>query len=141
MRARRYALGASAVAVVFGALLWVAVRPRGTTWIVWSGLGWGMLAVLSVAGGAWLAAEHGKPGSGFVKALGTGMLARLFAAVIGAIGAAQSGDGAAWAYLAGVIAGFVPLQVFEVVWFYRESRRLQTGQPDNRNGSDGRKRQ
>ena len=137
-RVRRYALGASAVAVTFGGLLWLAVRPRGATWIVWGGLGWGVLAVLSVAGGAWLAAEHGKQGSGFLKALGAGMLARLFAAAIGAFGAARTGDGAPWAYLAGVIAGLVPLQVFEVVWFYREARRLQTEPPDNRSGSHGR---
>ena len=105
-RVRQYAVGASTVAVAFGALLWVAVRSRGATWIVWSGVGWGLLAVLGVVGGAWLAAEHGKPGSGFLKALGVSMLARLFAAATGAIGAAQTGDGAPWAYLVGV---FTPL--------------------------------
>ena len=139
-RARRYALGASAVAVAAGAPLWFLIAPRGTLWVVWGGVGWGMLALLSIAGGAWLAAEHGRPGTGFVRALGTGMLARLSAAVVGAIGAARSGEGAAWAYLAGVIAGFVPLQVFEIVWFHREARRLQAGPPVERDGSDGRER-
>ena len=44
--------------------------------------------------------KHGSPGSGFLIALGTCMLARLFASVAGALVAAASGTDAVWAFFA-----------------------------------------
>ena len=50
------------------------------------------------------------------------MLARLFASVGGALGAAVRGTDAVWPYLVGLCAGYVPLQLFEVGWFLRLSK-------------------
>jgi hypothetical protein len=126
------------VAVVFGALLLVVAATRGAAWIAWGGLAWFLLASLGVAGGAWLAAEFGKPGTGFLKALGVGMLARLFATAGGLACARFLGsEEAPWAFLAGVATGFVPLQLFEVAWFYRAGRRLQPS-AGSESVSDGR---
>jgi hypothetical protein len=30
---------------------------------------------------------------------------------------------AVWAYLAGLVAGYLPLQLFEIWWFVRSARR------------------
>jgi hypothetical protein len=137
---RRFAIGASVVAAFFGALLLFGARALGNAWFAWSGLGWLLLATLGVAGGAWLAAEYGKPGTGFLKALGAGMLARMLATVGGAACAVLLGpEQAPWAFVTGAGTGFLPLLVFEVWWFYRASRRLQPSQADSESVSDGRK--
>ncbi len=56
-------------------------------------------------------------------ALGTGMLVRLVTVLGSLAGALRAGGGAYRPWLAGLVAGYVPLQVFEVVWFHRRSRR------------------
>ena len=77
------------------------------------------MVLVGVAGGAWLATQHGSPGTGFLVAMGTCMLARLFGSAAGAIAAGTHGMGALWPYLAGLGFGFVPLQLFEIGWFMR----------------------
>jgi len=135
---RRFAIGASVVAAFFGALLLFGAKRLGAAWFAWSGLGWLALAILGVVGGTWLAAEYGKPGTGFLKALGAGMLARMFATAGGTGCAVLFGaEEAPLAFLTGAGTGFVPLLVFEVAWFYRASRKLQPSQAGSESVSDG----
>jgi len=72
--------------------------------------------------------KHGGEGAGFLVALGTCMLARLFASVAGAAGAALSGMDAVWPYVVGLTAGYLPLQMFELYWFIRRARLQAAGE-------------
>ena len=121
-RAGRYATLASAVAVVSLLLAWL-VSPSGVRDMAgWLALGWGLMAAIHVAAGSRLVALHGTAGSGFFLTLGVGMACRLIAAAAGAAGAVFAGEHAAWAYVAGLAAGFVPLQVYEMTWFMLAGR-------------------
>ncbi|HXV74993.1 MAG TPA: hypothetical protein VD788_01640 [Candidatus Polarisedimenticolaceae bacterium] len=119
--AGRYALGSltTAVSAAIGMLLVVGLDPRALGWAL---AGWAWMTLVGVGGGAWIAARHGDPGPGFLKALGTCILSRLAGAAGGAALAASHGADAVWPYLAGLGTGFVPLQVFEIGWFLRRSR-------------------
>ena len=111
------------IAVATGVAVYAVAAPRGAEIIRWSVTGWAIMAVTGVVTGLWMVRVHGKPGSGFLAAMGTGMLARLFLSAGGALWAAQHGIGLVWAFLAGLVAGYLPLQAFEVAWFFREARR------------------
>jgi hypothetical protein len=124
--ARGYARSCAALAAAVGALLLLVGWPRGASFVGWSLLGWGFMAGTAVIGGAWTAARHGTSGAGFLVALQTCILARLALAVGGAVVAMLSAEGAIRAYLVGLVAGFVPLQVFEVVWFFRRTGSLRS---------------
>jgi hypothetical protein len=122
MSATVFVLGVTTAALVgAGALLaWTSrggVLPAG--WVV---MGLLATAVPGVAGGAWLAHEHGRAGSRFVVALQAGILARLVLAAVVAMGAAQTGGTAISASMAGLAAGFVSVMVFEMAWFARAPR-------------------
>lgn len=120
--AGRFAVVCGTIALVSGAAVWTFAAERGPETLRWSLLGWAVMAVSGVGAGVWMARVHGRPGTGFLLALGTGMLARLFGAAAGALWAAQHGVEAVWAYLAGLSAGYLPLQAFESVWFLRRTR-------------------
>jgi hypothetical protein len=120
--ALRFAILGGVIAVGAGLALLPVGLARGGMALRWGAIGWAIMAVIGVVGGAWLARMHGRQGSGFLVALGTCMLARLFASVGGALGAAISGMDAVWPFLAGLCAGYVPLQAFEMIWFVRRSR-------------------
>ena len=100
-----------------GAVLLFFVSSRGETVIGWSLLGWTVMSVTGVIGGSWLAAVHGRTGSSFLAALVMTMLARLVAAGAGAFAASTVGYQAAWPYIIGLGAGYLPSQVFEARWF------------------------
>jgi hypothetical protein len=121
--ARRYAAWSGSIAIAAALLLFAVASTEGVVAARWSLLGWLVMALTGVLGGSWLAAAHGRPGSRFIVALGTCMLARLFGSAAGAVAAALSGGGAVWPYLAGLGVTFLPLQVFEVGWFLRKGRR------------------
>ena len=89
----------------------------------WVLAGWGMLALTGVAGGAWLASTHARPGAGFLVALVGGMVLRLTVVATAVSLAALTGGAALRAHLEGLVLGFFPLQVHEVVFFRREARR------------------
>jgi hypothetical protein len=120
--AARYALGSTAAAAIAAVALLLAFSPQGRAAVGWGLLGWSIMALIGVAGGTWQAKLHGSQGTGFLVALGTCILARLVGAAAGAAAAATLGMGAVWPYLAGLGAGYVPLQLFEVGWFLRQSR-------------------
>lgn len=113
--------GALTLAVGLALLPWALAH--GPVAMQWGVSGWLIMAGTGMAGGVWLVLKHGKQGSGFLVALGTCMLARLFASAAGAFGAAQQGMEAVWPYIVGLIAGYVPLQLFELWWFVRVARR------------------
>jgi len=75
------------------------------------------MAVPGIVGGAWLAREHGRSAQRFLVALATGFITRLVLAALAAFSAGKADAGAA--LIAGLAAGFVPLTLFEMVWFLR----------------------
>ena len=121
---RRYALGSLAVASIALFAVLPLASAHWASGIGWTFLGWTVMAVVGVAGGSWTASLHGTEGPDFLKAFGTCILSRLAGATAGAVLAAQQGMGAVWPYLAGLGAGFVSLQLFEIGWFLRQSRDL-----------------
>jgi hypothetical protein len=121
--ALRFALLGGAIALASGLVLLPWALAEGPAAVQWGVSGWLIMAVTGLAGGVWLVIKHGKHGSGFLVALGTCMLARLFASAAGAFGAAQQGMEAVWPYIVGLISGYLPLQMFELWWFVRIARR------------------
>jgi hypothetical protein len=115
------------VALAAGSAVVAAAWLLGRADLAWALAGWGSAAAIGVAGGAWMAARQGLPGGGFVVALLAGMLARLLAVGAGAALAASVGGGALWAFVGGFFAGFVPLAVWEALYFYRASGIRVTG--------------
>lgn len=118
----RFGILGAAVAVLAGLALLPLALNRGGPAPLWGFTGWAIMAATGLAGGVWMTRTHGRQGSGFLVALGTCMLARLFASVGGALTAAVRGTDAVWPYLVGLGAGYVPLQLFEVGWFLRLSK-------------------
>ena len=99
-----------------------AARIFGTE-LPWALGGWLVLAVAGVVAGGWLVSSHGKPGNGFMGALVGGMLARMVLTVAGMGAAMTAGKPTMWAFAAGAVTGFLPVMVFELIWFYRASRK------------------
>jgi hypothetical protein len=85
----------------------------------WAAKGFLAMTIPGIAGGAWLAREHGRSAKRFLVALASGFVTRLILAAFSAFFAARAGNGAGTALLAGLAAGFVPLMIFEMVWFVR----------------------
>ncbi len=119
----RFVAGALAVSAGSAAAAWATFRLGASGGLAWGAAGWGMMAGIGLVSGAWLAAAHGKTGPGFLAAIVAGILGRLAVTLGGALAAARTGRGALWAFLLGLGAGFVPLQVYETVFFYRAGRR------------------
>ena len=118
------ALGASALSPI-----WLGADRTASAWAT---IGFFAMAVPAIVGGAWLAHEHGRSGSRFVLALGTGFIARMVLAAIAAFGASRSGGAATTGLLAGLAAGFAPVTVLEMIWFSRA--RVQPGVTSERRG-------
>lgn len=135
-RPARYAAGAAAVGAAAGAALWVGAAGFSTgRW--WAVAAWAGMVAAGVAGGAWLASQYGKAGAGFVLAAGAGMLARAVFVVAGLATAAGRGAGPRNAFVAGLAAGYVPLQVYEIVWFFLAGRRSAAAFSSPRNTGSG----
>ena len=118
-----------------GGILLLLAWTRGAPFVAWSLVGWLIMGLTGVVGGAWIASRHGSAGSGFLFALVSCMLARLALAAGGAFASAMAGAGAVRACLVGMMVGFLPLQIFEVVWFYRRTARMQAvGVEQSRSG-------
>jgi len=124
--AGRYAWRAAVIAIASGALACVLLAPLDFARARFLLASWGALSAIGIAGGAALARWHGSPGPGFVVALGSAMILRSIVALGLLVGALRAGGGAYVPCLAGLIAGFVPQQVFEIVWFGR-GRGLHDG--------------
>ena len=114
-----FALGASVAAAVGAVALLPWFSGDDLPASAWAAKGFLAMALPGIAGGAWLAREHGRPASRFLIALAMGFVTRLALAALAAFYAAKAGDGAGTALLAGLAAGFVPLMAFEMIWFAR----------------------
>ena len=114
-----YAKRAAILAVLSGACAAAAIGLADAAGIAWALSAWAVLSLLGIAGGVALVRWHGTPGVGFVVAMGTAMILRSIAALALLVGALWAGGGAYVPCLAGLVAGFVPQQVFEIVWFGR----------------------
>lgn len=117
-----FAFLASVAAAVGAAALFPGFSGDDRLASVWAAKGFLAMAVPGLVGGAWLAREHGRTGSRFVVALGAGFILRLVLAALAAFGAANAGGSARTGLLAGLAAGFVPVTVFEMIWFSRARR-------------------
>lgn len=117
----RFAILAASVAVLSGAVaVGMALRSGGAAWAV---VGWAPVAVAGIAGGAWLAEAHGRMNRSFFLAFALGMAGRSVA-VIASVLCALTASADAWKpCLAGLAAGYFPLQVFEIGWFLRAGVR------------------
>lgn len=118
----RFALYGSGVALAAGVSWLMGSTAAGVSRPGWGIAGWAASTVPGVAGGVWMASRLGRPGAGFVAALGLTMAARAIAVGGGLIGALRVGDGATGSFLGGFATCFLPWIVFEIVWFVRESR-------------------
>lgn len=78
-------------------------------------------AFLGVGFGTWLVRAHGMPGTGVLRALGAGMLARGATLIAGAIFASRHGTTSAWGFLIGFALAFTPLLALEIGWFMRRA--------------------
>ena len=119
--ATRFAFGATTVTAVAGGAAAVIALGAGANDIGWLVAGWLLASGIGVAAGACLATLHGRPGVAFVFVIGAVMLTRLLAVAGGAVGAAITGGGALRLYLGGFASAFVPLTVYEGIWFHRAS--------------------
>jgi hypothetical protein len=111
--------GAWGACVALAGLPVVVATARGGEALGFGLLGWALMIVSGIGGGAWLVARHGRPGQAFIVALGASMGARLLLSAAGGAWAVSRGRDALWAYIVGLGAGYVPLQVFETAWFLR----------------------
>jgi hypothetical protein len=118
----RFGLVATLVALAGLAAVSPLVLARWPEAAAWTLGAWLLLAAIGVADGVWLQRRYGRTGSGFLLALVVGILARIAAVCAGCVLAFRQGGNAPWGFLAGVAAGFVPLQAFEVIWFLRLGR-------------------
>jgi hypothetical protein len=121
--AAAFVLGSTAAALAGLAALLAWTSRDGVLPAVWVVGGFLAMALPGVAGGAWLAREHGRAGSSFVAVLQAGMLVRLALAAMVAMSAAHAGGPAMAASMAGLAAGFLPVMAFEMVWFARTEAR------------------
>lgn len=110
---------AAAVAIVTLAVAGRFAAPS----TAWALVGWLVMAPIFVVGGARLVRALGAGGHDFMLALVACMLSRLLTAAVGAAAAVRVGQGTAVpAYVAGMLAAFIALQAFEVIWFVRKTR-------------------
>jgi hypothetical protein len=116
---------AAGVSVAAGISAWAGAAAAGLGSPAWLAAGWLAAAVPGVAAGTWLAGKFGKAGAGFVAALGAAMGLRAVALAGGLVTALQVGDPAPWTFLLGFGAGFLPLSVFEAVWFARRAKSIR----------------
>ena len=119
----RHAALSGACALAFG-LIVLGLAPQAYRPVPgFAVFGWALAAVSGAACGARLVSLHGTEGAGFLVALGTCTLARLFAFAGGLGWAWSRGTGEALAFLVGLVAGYLPTQLFEVIWFSRQTKR------------------
>ncbi len=118
----RFAVFGSVVSAVVGTMLAGLSTLHSVSAVRWGLTGWFLMALVGVAGGAWTVSVHGDPRPGFLAAVGTCMLLRLVFAAAGALAASTANTEALYAFLIGLGAGYVPLQVFEMSWFLRRNR-------------------
>lgn len=121
----RYACWGALLAVASAAGVLLLASPVRREALIWGAVGWLAMTFVGVASGTWLVVHHGNPGQGFLAGLVGGMLARLLALTAGAVGVVLAGGGGIWGFAVGSTAGFLPLQAYEIAYFYLKDKRLR----------------
>ncbi len=110
-----------AVAAASGAALALLLRGVADDATLGGVAGFLAMTLPLLAAGTWLASRQGRPGPQFLVALGSGIVLRaVLLAMVVALAVHRGGPTLAGA-LAGLTAGFLPLTVFEMIWFARRS--------------------
>lgn len=122
-RAGRFVLGASGVAAAAGVAALAGSGAARVSPSLWGVSGWAAAAIPGIFGGGWLAARLGSAGAAFLAGIGVTMAVRAVAIVTGLGMALREGGTAPWMFLGGFATCFVPLAVFEAVWFWQQTRR------------------
>lgn len=112
------------MALTSGLVATLGASLLGEGKVSWTLLGFGAAVVPGLGAGMILARRHGQPGPGFLVALGTGILARFVVVLASLAWALRAGDGAYRPWLLGVALGYVPMELFEIVWFHRQGKHL-----------------
>jgi hypothetical protein len=86
------------------------------------------MAAPGIAAGAWMARVHGTPGPRFLVAMSAGLATRVLLATSVAIGASGDAAQVRTGLVVGLAAGFVPVLVFEMLWFAGAARSPATGE-------------
>ena len=120
----RHAAWSAAVAVISALLALALAAYLGRSVPGWSVLGWALAGSLGAICGARLISVHGTVGTAFLKAHGSCILARLFTFAGGTAWAFSHSTEEALAFLVGVLAGYLPTQFLEMVWFARRTKDL-----------------
>jgi len=118
--AARSALAATLVAVLGLSLAWWLECPVPG----WSILGWALAGILGTICGARLVSRHGSPGAAFLKTHISCILARLFTFAGGTAWAFSRSTEEALAFLVGLLAGYLPTQILDMVWFARRTKDI-----------------
>lgn len=113
----RHAARSAAAAVAVALALLALARYWGQPVPGWSLFGWVLASALGTICGARLVSLHGTPGTAFLKAHGSCILARLFTFAGGTAWAYSQSMEGALAFLVGVAAGYLPTQLLEMIWF------------------------
>ena len=122
---RHYLIRSGALALAPAVVLTLIFISRGNETLLFAGLGWAPMALIGVAGGAWTVSHFGRVGKGFPLAVLTCILLRLLLGLGGLVLAHVNAQ--VLPYLAGSLATFATMQVFEMLWFLRRNRLQPTG--------------
>ncbi len=117
---RHYLIRSGALALAPAVVLTLIFLPRGTAALLFAAIGWAPMALIGVAGGGWTVSHFGRVGAGFPLAVLTCILLRLLLGLGGLLLAHVNAQ--VLPYLAGSLATFATLQVFEMLWFLRRNR-------------------
>lgn len=118
----RYAQWSAVLCLVVALGLLPLAFQFGPTSVFWGLLGFWMMSLVGIAGGAWMVDRHGSTGPGFATAVAACILARSVLAAVGAGAAALRGMEAVYAFLVGLAGGYFPVQVFEMSWFLKRNK-------------------
>ena len=117
---RHYLIRSGAAALAPAVVLTLIFTSRGNEALLFAALGWAPMALIGVAGGGWTASHFGRAGTGFPLAVLTCILLRLLAG-LGGLALAHV-NAQVLPYLAGSLATFAVMLVFEMLWFLRCNR-------------------
>lgn len=118
----RFLLRQAAVAAACAAVVLPAVaRFGGQEALFWAAVGWLVTALPAAGSGFFIERVHGGEVAPFLKTLGACMLARLVPFAVGCVFAVSRDRNAFLGFLVGIVAGYLPVQFSEGLWFVRKS--------------------
>ena len=122
---RHYLIRSGVLALALAVVLTLFFLPRGSAPLLFAALGLAPMALIGVAGGGWAVSYFGRAGAGFPLAVLTCILLRLVLGLGGLVFAHVHVQ--VVPYLAGSLATFAAMQLFEMLWFLRRNRPQPAG--------------